>query len=125
MGTAKTTTSFPSASSRYAVLGDAYRDDALGKDVVVFAVPIYQTGGRLVGALTAKLDLAAVHHLLRRFAAGTSGRVYLITTGGQPLVGSEVERENLMQRQLDTAFTRGLLEHEGLPIESTGLQGDR
>src|SRR5438874_5290761 len=84
-----------------AVLGDAYRDDALGKDVVVFAVPIYQTGGRLAGALTAKLDLAAVHHLLRRFATGTSGRVYLITTGGQPLVGSEAERDNLMQPQLD------------------------
>src|SRR5213082_2977075 len=30
-----------------------------------------------------------------------------------------------MQRQLDTAFTRRLLEHEGLTIEFTGLQGDR
>src|SRR6266704_3823414 len=108
-----------------AVLGDAYRDGALGKDVVVFAVPIYQTGGRLVGALTAKLDLAAVHHLLRRFAAGASGRVYLITTAGQPLVSSEAEREDLMQRHLDSAFTRPLLEHEGLPIELTGFRGDR
>src|SRR6266566_4002914 len=107
-----------------AVLGDAYRDDALGKDVVVFAVPIYQTGGRLVGALTAKLDLAAVHHLLRRFAAGASGRVYLITAG-QPLVSSEAEREDLMQRHLDSAFTRRLLEHEELPIELTGFRGDR
>src|SRR5207237_123002 len=76
-----------------AVLGDAYRDDALGKDVVIFAVPIYQTGGRFLGALTAKLDLAAVHHLLRRFAAGATGRVYLITAAGQPLVGSEAEHE--------------------------------
>jgi diguanylate cyclase (GGDEF)-like protein len=108
-----------------AVLGEAYRDDALGKDVVLFAVPIYQTGGRLVGALTAKLDLAAVHHLLRRFAAGASGRVYLITTGGQPLVSSETEREDLTQRQLDSAFTRRLLEHEGLPIALTGFRGDR
>ncbi len=108
-----------------AVLGDAYRDGALGKDVVVFAVPIYQTGGRLVGALTAKLDLAAVHHLLRRFAAGASGRVYLITTAGQPLVSSEAEREDLMQRHLDSAFTRRLLEHEELPIELTGFRGDR
>src|SRR5919109_887077 len=108
-----------------AVLGDAYRDDALGKDVVVFAVPIYQTGGRLVGALTAKLDLAAVNHLLRRFAAGASGRVYLITTGGQPLVSSEATREDLMQRHLDSTFTRQLLEHEGLPIELTGFGGDR
>src|SRR5207244_1166320 len=81
---------------------------ALGKDVVVFAVPIYQTGGRLVGALTAKLDLAAVHHLLRRFAAGTSGRVYLITPGGQRLVGSGVERAHLQQRQIEPDYTAGL-----------------
>ena len=108
-----------------AVLGDAYRDGALGKDVVVFAVPIYQTGGRFLGALTAKLDLAAVHHLLRRFAAGAAGRVYLITAGGQPLVGSEAEREALMQRHLDSAVVGRLLEHEGLPLEFTGLQGDR
>src|SRR5207248_2748658 len=105
-----------------AVLGDAYRDDALGKGVVVFAVPIYQTGGRFLGALTAKLDLAAVHHLLRRFASGSSGRVYLITAGGQPLAGSETEREDLMQRRLDSAVTRRLLDHEGLTIEFTALQ---
>jgi len=108
-----------------AVLGDTYWDGALAKGVVVFAVPIYQTGGRFLGALTAKLDLAAVHHLLRRFAAGTAGRVYLITVAGQPLAGSESEREDLMQRHLDSAVTQRLLEHEGLPIEFTGLQGDR
>ena len=107
-----------------AVLGDAYWDGALGTGVVVLAVPIYQTGGRFLGALTAKLDLAAVHHLLRRFAAGTAGRVYLITAAGQPLAGSEAERQDLMQRHLDSAVTARLLEHEGLPIEFTGLQGD-
>jgi diguanylate cyclase (GGDEF)-like protein len=108
-----------------AVLGDAYWDDALGTGVVVLAVPIYQTGGRFLGALTAKLDLAAVHHLLRRFAAGTAGRVYLITVAGQPLAGSEAERQDLMQRHLDSTVTARLLEPEGLPIEFTGLQGDR
>jgi len=108
-----------------AVLGDAYWDGALGTGVVVLAVPIYQTGGRFLGALTAKLDLAAVHHLLRRFAAGTAGRVYLITAAGQPLAGSEAERQDLMQRHLDSAVTARLLEHEGLPIEFTGLQSDR
>jgi len=66
-----------------------------------------------------------VHHLLRRFAAGATGRVYLITAGGQPLVGSEAEREALMQRHLDSAVVGRLLEHEGLPLEFTGLQGDR
>src|SRR5207244_4810015 len=108
-----------------AVVGDAYWDAASEKGVVVFAVPIYQTGGRFLGALTAKLDLSAVHRLLRRFAAGTAGRVYLITVAGQPVAGSEAEREDLMQRHLDSAVTQRLLEHEGLPIEFTGLQGDR
>src|SRR5437660_11102092 len=36
-----------------AVVGDALWDDALKKGAVVFAVPIYQTGGRFLGALTA------------------------------------------------------------------------
>src|SRR5207302_1027760 len=105
-----------------AVLGDAYRDDALGKDVVIFAVPIYQTGGRFLGALTAKLDLAAVHHLLRRFAAGATGRVYLITAAGQPLVGSEAEHEALMQRQLDSAVAGGDLAVD-LPVVGGGELG--
>jgi len=51
--------------------------------------------------------------------------VYLITAGGQPLAGSETEREDLMQRRLDSAVTRRLLDHEGLTIEFTGLQGER
>src|SRR5207245_8936254 len=46
--------------------------------------------------------------------------IYLITVAGQPLAGSEAEREDLMQRHLDSAITQRLLEHEGLPIEFTG-----
>src|SRR5205823_7983645 len=87
--------------------------------------PTRRSSDLFLGALTAKLDLAAVHHLLRRFASGSSGRVYLITAGGQPLAGSETEREDLMQRRLDSAVTRRLLDHEGLTIEFTGLQGER
>src|SRR5712691_1216743 len=49
-----------------AVVGDASWDAELKKGVVVFAVPIYQTGGRFLGALTAKIDLSALHRLLRR-----------------------------------------------------------
>ena len=108
-----------------AVLGDAYWDSALGKGVVVFAVPIYQTGGRFLGALTAKLDLAAVHHLLLRFSAGAAGRVYLVTTEGRPIVGSVSEDMALMQRRLDAGVTRRLLGGQGSPIEFTGLAGDR
>jgi len=104
-----------------AVIGDAYWDAGLGTGVVVFAVPIYQTGRRFLGALTAKVDLAAVHHLLRRFASGAAARVYLISTDGGGLVGSETQPAELMQRRLDTAVVAHLLAREGSPIEFSGF----
>ncbi|HEX9485896.1 MAG TPA: diguanylate cyclase [Gemmatimonadales bacterium] len=112
--------------AEHAVVGEAYVDDALGKGIIVFAVPIYQTGGRLLGALTAKLDLAAAHALLRRFAAGASSRVYLITTDGRPMVGSSAGSSpvELMRRTLDPTVVRGLLDHEGSAVEFGGLEGD-
>ncbi len=104
-----------------AVMGDAYWDSTLATGVVVFAVPIYQTGRRFVGALTAKVDLAAVHHLLRRFASGATARVYLITTDGGGLVGSEAQPVELMQHRLDAAIVARLLAREGSPIEFAGF----
>jgi len=113
-------------AAEHAVVGEAYVDDALGKAVIVFAVPIYQTGGRLLGALTAKLDLAAAHALLRRFAGGASSRVYLITTDGRPLIGSGAGPGplELMRRTIDPTVVRRLLEHEGSTVEFAGLEGD-
>src|SRR5207237_1057874 len=94
-----------------AVVGDASWDAEHMKSVVVFAVPIYQTGGRLLGALTAKLDLGALHRLLRRFAGGGAqeGQVYLIAADGHAIVGSRSAPAELMRRTLDTAAVRGLL----------------
>ncbi|HEV2751864.1 MAG TPA: diguanylate cyclase [Gemmatimonadales bacterium] len=108
-----------------AVVGDAYWDDALKQGVVVFAVPIYQTGGRLLGALTAKVDLAAVYRLLRRFTAGDSSRLYLITADGRALVGSRSGPAELTRRSLDAGSTSRLLEREGSVVEYTGLEGER
>lgn len=107
-----------------AVVGDAYWDDALKKGVVVFAVPIYQTGGRLLGALTAKVDLAAVYRLLRRFTAGESSRLYLITADGRALVGSRSGPAELTRRSLDAGTTRRLLEREGSVVQYAGLDGE-
>jgi len=101
-----------------AVVGDALWDDVLKKGFVVFAVPIYQTGGRFLGALTAKLDFSALHRLLRRFAGGgeQSGQ------GGRPIVGSRSDPTELMRRSLPVAVVRRLLEHEGTTREYRGLE---
>jgi len=108
-----------------AVVGDASWDAELKRGVVVFAVPIYQTGGRFLGALTAKVDLSALHRLLRRFAGGgaESGQVYVITADGRPLVGSRTAPADLMGHTLDTAVVRRLLEREGATREYRGLEG--
>ena len=126
--TAPTPTHLPSGWTRTiradnAVVGDAYWDDALKKGVVVFAVPIYQPGGRLLGALTAKVDLAAVYRLLRRFTAGDSSRLFLITADGRALVGSRSGPAELTRRSLDAATTSRLLEREGSVVEYAGLGG--
>ncbi len=106
-----------------AVVGQVYWDDALGRGVVIFAVPIYQTRGRLLGALTAKLDLAAVHRLLRRFAAWETGQVYVIAMDGRPLVGSRATPAELRRSTVDAAILRRLLQQEGAPLEYAGLDG--
>ena len=108
-----------------AVVGDASWDPELKKGVVLFAVPIYQTGGRFLGALTAKVDVAALHRVLRRFAGGgtPTGQVYLITADGHPIVGSRSAPAELMQRSLDPAAVRRLLEREGMTREYRGLEG--
>ena len=110
-----------------AVIGDVTWDAALKKSVVVFAVPIYQTGGRFLGALSAKVDLNALQRLLRRFAGGEaqSGQVYLLLADGRPIVGSRAEPAELLQRRLDAAVFRRLLEREGATQEYRGLEGQK
>ena len=108
-----------------AVVGDALWDDARKQGVLVFAVPIYQTGDRFLGALTAKLDFTALHRLLRRFAGGgeESAQVYVVTADGRPVVGSRSDPTELMRYNLPAAVVRRLLEHEGVTREYRGLAG--
>ena len=105
-----------------AVVGEAYRDSTLRKSVIVFAVPIFQSGDRFLGAMTAKLDLAAVNRLLRRFAGWESSQVYLVTTAGTPIVGSR--SAPVSTRGLDAAIMPRLLEREGATVEYRGLEGE-
>ena len=106
-----------------AVVGEAYWDSALVKGAIVFAVPIYQTGGRFLGALTVKLDMGAVHRLLRRFAGGEASRVYLVTTAGRQIVGSPAGSTDLLRLAGDAPIVRRLLEREGAAAAGRGVDG--
>jgi diguanylate cyclase (GGDEF)-like protein len=105
-----------------AVVGEAYWDAGLDKGVIVFAAPIYQTG-RFLGALTVKLDMGALHRLLRRFAGGQAGQVYLVTTAGRPIVGSRAGSTDLLRREVTAPIVRRLLDREGAAADDRGVDG--
>jgi len=106
-----------------AVVGEAYWDTSVGKGVIVFAVPIYQAGGRFLGALTVKLDMGAVHRLLRRFTGGQPGQVYLVTTAGRPIVGSRAGSTDLLRQEVTVPIVGRLLAREGAVVDERGVDG--
>jgi diguanylate cyclase (GGDEF)-like protein len=108
-----------------ALLGDAYRDEAAGVPVVVFAVPIYVSrgGGRLLGAFTAKVRLRAAQAVLRRFAAGTATRVSLLMPDGRLITGTQADTADFLKRTLDPAALGRLTRREGSAVEYRGADG--
>src|SRR5690349_57388 len=68
------------------VLSDAVWDSTRGKAVMLAAVPIHIATGQTLGALTARVNLATVDGILKRFQPAV-GRTYIATEEGG-LVGS-------------------------------------
>ena len=67
-------------------VGDPYWDEALGRVVLMVAVPIrVASGGRFVGALTAKLNLRQVDDILKRFIPAPAGVACPNFDGSSPL----------------------------------------
>ncbi len=68
-------------------MGSAYRDQALGKMVMVIAVPIKAQSGRFLGALAVKLNFDAVDDILSRSSLGNTGQSALIAQDGTVIAG--------------------------------------
>jgi diguanylate cyclase (GGDEF)-like protein len=107
-----------------ALLGDAYRDEAARAPVVVFAVPIYATGGRLVGALTAKVRPRAIREVLGRFAAGSAAQVSLVTPDGHVITGSRADTAEFMRPMLDDRTARRLAQRPDAAVDYRGVDGE-
>ncbi len=107
------------------VVGDAYWDEAANKSVVMLAVPIRPAGGRLVGALTAKLTLRSVEEILKRFSPGEAGQAYVMTTEGGVIMSSRPGASDLLNRNtnLPTETTHALSDKEGGVTEYRGFDG--
>ncbi len=100
-------------SAGNALVGEAFWDRALGKGILVVAVPVRRPDGRMFGALAARLNLRGAEKGLRAFAPRTEGRVYLLTTGGTLIASSGPSSAELMGTTLRADVLGRLMRHEG------------
>jgi diguanylate cyclase (GGDEF)-like protein len=70
------------------VIGEAYRDAARDKPVMLIAVPIKSATGRLLGAMVGKLNFVSIHKVLKEFAVGQTGGVHLVNREGRIIASS-------------------------------------
>jgi diguanylate cyclase (GGDEF)-like protein len=90
--------------------------------VVVIAVPVQPNGGRIIGAIGAKLDLAEAHAILRRAARGHSGKANLIEAGGDRILDSRSDSITPPNGALDRLSIRSLSQ-DTHPVEYTNPEG--
>jgi len=70
------------------VIGEAYRDAARDKPVMLIAVPIKAANGRLLGAMVGKLNFVSIQKMLKEFSVGQTGGVHLINREGRIIASS-------------------------------------
>ena len=107
-----------------AFVGEPYRDSIARQPAMIVAVPIYPSNGRLIGALTAKLNLRAVQQISRRFAAGGLGGMLVVTSDGTLLAGSGSGDAAPMTAKLPPESVRLLFDRAGSAVRYRGLEGE-
>lgn len=94
------------ANADLPIMGKAYRDNTLGKMVMLLAVPIKTHSGRLLGVMAVKLNFGAVETILTRSSLGKTGQIYLIAQDGTPIAGSRSNSIALMNLKQPFTFNR-------------------
>ena len=105
------------------VVGVPHWDDSLSKPVMVVAVPIRHTDGRLLGALSARLSLERADNILRSFAPGDSGQVYLIGSNANVITSAQASPGTGMAQSLTKEAMARLSEQEGTAVEYQNYDG--
>src|SRR3989454_2395833 len=107
-----------------AFVGEPYRDDVTRKPEMIVAVPIYPSSGRLIGALTAKLNLRAVQQIIRRFPSNGLGGIVVVTADGTLLASSGTGGAAPMTVQLPAESVRLLFDRAGTALRYRGFDGE-
>jgi diguanylate cyclase (GGDEF)-like protein len=106
-------------------LGRPYWNSTSQRPEVLLAVPIVAAGERLIGTITAQLNLAVLTDTLARFAPGASGRVSLLAADGGVIVSSGEASSELMSLRYPAETIASQLASDGRPVELTDVTGER
>ena len=106
-----------------AVLGDAYRDEALARPVMMIAVPIFSGTGRFLGAMAGQLNFLAIERIIRSFSIGDSGHVYLVHRDGAIVASSVIPTTALLETRLRPSSVVSLLAPEVGSVEYADYSG--
>jgi diguanylate cyclase (GGDEF)-like protein len=110
-------------SSSEALIGEAAWDQALGKGILLVAVPVQRADGRMTGALAARLNLRGAEEGLRAFSPSNAGRMYLLATDGTLIASSVGGTAELMKTRLEQKSLDRLKAREGSVVGYTSIAG--
>lgn len=105
------------------LIGDAEWDQSLGRGILLVAVPVQRTDGRMMGALAARLNLHGAEDGLRAFAPSNTGKTYLLTTEGTLIAGSHIGSSKLMRTKLKQETLNRLKAREGKLVDYQSVDG--
>ena len=111
--------------SQELVVGKAYWDEAGSAPEMVIAVPIRTSGERILGLMTATVDLRALTDTLRRFEPGRAGEVSLLTEEGSPVISSGDAAAALTMPRYDAELVRAYAADDREPSEFLNAAGEQ
>ena len=105
---------------------------------ILVAVPIYSgavgrvsrttprvTGGPALGAFAARVNLRSAADMLRRFAPGESGQIYVMTREGKIIISSRGASASLSEERYKLESASWLLERQDRAVQFTSFTDDR
>jgi diguanylate cyclase (GGDEF)-like protein len=107
------------------VLGPPYWDSASDRPEMLIAAPIRIAGERIVGTITANVNLHVLAETLKSFAPGESGRISLLTEDGNVVVSSQDETAAALALRYEPDIVRALTGSDARPSELTNVAGQK
>lgn len=105
---------------------------------ILVAVPIYSgavgrvsrttprvTGGPALGAFAARVNLRSAAEMLRRFAPGESGQIYVMTREGKIIISSRGASATLSGERYKLESANWLLDRQDRAVQFTSFTDDR